>query len=83
MYIKFQSLEFREAMKSLIFSVLVLFQQERLRFILTHPQGIVLAEFKMLQGLKNQSFQQHSLLLEVAPGLIIILVAYKALINTL
>lgn len=65
-----------------------LFQQEMLKFILTDPQGIVLAELKMLQGLPRPQNRVLSttwagLPLEVAPELIIILVAYKALINTL
>lgn len=59
-----------------------------LKFILTDPQGLVLAELKMLQGLprpqnRELSTTRAGLPLEVAPGLIIILVAYKALINTL
>lgn len=59
-----------------------------LKFILTDPQGIVLADLKMLRGLPRPQNGELSttwaaLLLEVAPGLIIILVAYKALINTL
>ena len=61
-----------------------------LKFILSDPRGIVLAELKMLRGLSRPQNRDLStawaallLLLEVAPGLIIILVAYKALINTL
>lgn len=59
-----------------------------LKFILTDPQGIFLAALKMLQGLprpqnRELSTTWASLLLTVAPALIIILVDYKALINTL
>lgn len=69
----------------------IYFSRRCWKLILIDPQGIVLAQLKMLQDLPTKaltlnrglSTTQEGLLLKVVRGLITILVAYKALINTL